>query len=98
MRDSVDPNHAHDDVRMDKKGNVMGFDFGQLGHMGGQIDKVLSTLPFPLGKDELCQQARKAGANDQVIKAMERILPNRMFKSPQEIKDCLGGSQGQTHA
>lgn len=74
----------------------MGFDFGQLGPMGGKIDQVLSTLPYPLDKDELCQHARKAGANDQVVGEMERILPDKMFKSPQEIKDCLGGSQGQT--
>jgi uncharacterized protein DUF2795 len=81
---------------MYKKGRAMGFDFGQLGHMGGQIDQVLSTLPYPLDKDEICQHARKAGANDQVVGAMERILPDKMFKSPQEIKDCLGGNKGQT--
>lgn len=73
----------------------MSFDFGQLGQMGGQIDQVLSTLPYPLDKDEVCQRAKQAGANDQVVGAMQRILPDKTFNSPQDIKNCLGGSQGQ---
>ena len=74
----------------------MSFDFGQLGQMGGQMDQVLSTLPYPLDKDELCEHARQAGANDQMIGAMERILPDKTFTSAQDIKNCLGGNMGQT--
>lgn len=69
----------------------MSFDFGQLGQMSGQIDQVLSTLPYPLDKEELCEHARQAGANDQVIGAMQRILPDKTFNSAQDIKNCLGG-------
>lgn len=72
----------------------MSFDFGQLGQMGGQIDQVLSTLPYPLDKDEVCQRAKQAGANDQVIGAMQRMLPEKTFNSPQDVKNFLGG-QGQ---
>lgn len=72
----------------------MSFDFGQLGQMGGQIDSVLSTLPYPLDKAELCQRAKQAGANDQVVGAMQKILPDKTFNSPQDIKDCLGGMSG----
>ena len=39
----------------------MGFDFGQLGQMGGQIDQVLSTLPYPIDKQDLVQRAREIG-------------------------------------
>lgn len=73
----------------------MSFDFGQLGQLGGQIDQVLSTLPYPIDKEDLCEHARQAGANDQIVGAMERILPDKTFNSAQDIKSCLGGAFGQ---
>jgi hypothetical protein len=73
----------------------MGFDFGQLGQMGGQIDQVLSTLPYPIDKDDLVRRARQAGANEQIVGAMQKTLPDKTFNSPEDIKSCFGGGQGQ---
>lgn len=74
----------------------MNFDMGQLGQMGPQIDQVLSSLPYPINKDDLVMRARQVGANDQVVGAMQRMLPDKTFNSPQEIKDSFGGRGGQT--
>jgi hypothetical protein len=73
----------------------MNFDYGQLSQMGPQIDQVLSTLPYPIDKDELVQRAQQAGANPQVVGAMRQILPDKTFNSSQDIKKFLTGQQGQ---
>ncbi|HET8839877.1 MAG TPA: DUF2795 domain-containing protein [Ktedonobacteraceae bacterium] len=69
---------------------------GSLGQMGPQIDQVLSTLHYPINKDKLVSSAKNAGANDQIVGAMQRMLPDKTFNSAQEIKDSFGGRGGQT--
>lgn len=69
----------------------MSFDMGQI---GPQIDQVLSTLPYPINKDDLVVRAKRAGANDQIVGAMQRMLPDKTFNSAQEIKDSISGGRG----
>jgi hypothetical protein len=72
----------------------MTFDYGQLNQQG-QIDQVLSTLPYPIDKADLLQRARQAGANEQIVGAMQQALPDKTFDSPQDIKNSFGGGQSQ---
>lgn len=66
----------------------MQIDFNQL-NQGGQLDKVLSTLPYPLDKDKLVAQAQQAGANPQIIAAIKQALPDQTFNSPENIKNII---------
>lgn len=70
----------------------MNFDYSQ---MAPQIDQVLSTLPYPIDKDDVVLRAQQAGANPQVLGAMKQILPDQTFNSPQDIKKHLSRGQGQ---
>jgi Protein of unknown function (DUF2795) len=70
----------------------MGFDFSQ---MSGQIDQVLSTLPYPIDKDQIIQRAEGAGANPQVVGAMKQILPDKTYNSPEDIKSVINRGGGQ---
>ena len=71
----------------------MQLDWNQM-NQGGQLDKMLSTLPYPLDKEEVVAKAQQAGANPQIITAMKQVLPDQTFKSVEDIKKCIsrGGS------
>ena len=56
----------------------------------GQLNQVLSHVPFPIGKTDLVQFAQQHGANDQIIGLLDH-LPEKTFNSPQEMQDALGG-------
>ena len=71
----------------------MQFDYNQL-NAGGMFDKVLSTLPYPLDKDELVMHAQQAGANPQILTAIKQVLPDKTFNSPEDIKNSI--SRGQS--
>ncbi len=66
----------------------MQFDYNQL-NQGGQLDKVLSTLPYPLDKDQLVMKAQQAGANPQMISAIKQALPDQTFNSAEDIKKSI---------
>ncbi len=68
----------------------MGFDFSSMNQMGGQFDRVLSTLPYPIEKSDLLQLARHAGANEQMVSAMQKMLPEKTFNSAQDVKNLMG--------
>ena len=70
---------------------IMGFNMGKMNQMGPQIDQVLSTLPYPIKKDDLVVRAKQAGANDQIVGAMQRALPDKTFNSAEDIKKSLPG-------
>ncbi|MBO0780909.1 MAG: DUF2795 domain-containing protein [Ktedonobacteraceae bacterium] len=72
----------------------MGFDYNQL-NQGGLLDRVLSTLPYPLDKEELISQAQQRGANPQIISAMRQVLPEETFDSPEDIKTVIRSKQRQ---
>lgn len=50
---------------------------------------MLSTLPYPLGKEELVVHAEQAGANPQMITAIKQVLPDKTFKSAEDIKNVM---------
>lgn len=53
-----------------------------------QIDQIVNSLPYPISKDNLIQQARKFGANDQMISMMNK-LPDKTFNSPEDLKSSF---------
>lgn len=63
----------------------MGFDLNQI-NAGGQLDRVLSTLPYPLDKEEIIAHAQQMGANQQVVGAMRQVLPDKTFNSAEDVK------------
>jgi hypothetical protein len=66
----------------------MQLDWNQL-NQGGQLDKVLSTLPYPLDKDQVIAKAQQAGTNPQVLKAIKQVLPDKTFNSAEDIKNVM---------
>jgi hypothetical protein len=61
-----------------------------------QLDMVLSTLPFPLERDEVVAQSQQSGADPQTLKAMKQVLPDQTFNSSADVKKCMqrGSQQG----
>lgn len=66
----------------------MQLDWNQL-NQGGQFERVLSTLPYPLDKDDVVAQAKKAGANPQIIDTIKQVLPDETFNSAEDVKQCI---------
>jgi hypothetical protein len=56
----------------------------------GQLNQLLSHVPYPIGKAQLVQFAQQHGANEQIIGLLQR-LPDKTFNSQQEVQDLLGG-------
>jgi hypothetical protein len=54
----------------------------------GMVNRVLSSLPYPISKDQLVQMARQKGASDQIVNVLDR-LPDQTFNSPQDIQGML---------
>lgn len=74
----------------------MQIDWNQI-NQGGQLDKVLSSLPYPLDKNEVVAHAQQVGANPQVLKAMKQVLPDQTFNSSEDIKKCIQRGSQQKH-
>jgi len=74
----------------------MNIDFNQL-NQGGALDRILSTLPYPLDKEELISHAQTSGANPQIVNAMRQTLPDETFSSPEDIKQIIRRRQQQGH-
>lgn len=66
----------------------MQLDWNQM-NQGGQLDKVLSTLPYPVDKEQVIAKAQQAGTNPQVLKAIKQALPDETFNSVEDIKRCI---------
>jgi Protein of unknown function (DUF2795) len=63
------------------------------------INQVLNKIPYPIGKDQLIQLARKQGVNDQVTSMLDKFLPNKTFNSAQDLQSLIsnmGKSGGNT--
>jgi len=56
----------------------------------GQLNQLLSHIPFPIGKADLVRLAQQHGANDQIMGLLNH-LPDKTFNSSQEVQDALGG-------
>jgi hypothetical protein len=82
-RNGTQLNSEHETVCGKKKGNKMNFD-------PGQLNQLLSQIPYPIGKAQLVQFVQQHGANDQIMGLLEH-LPDKTFNSQQEVQDALGG-------
>ena len=60
----------------------MGFDLGQ-------INQVLSHIPYPSSTKDLVQFVKQHGANDQIVGMLER-LPEKTFNSPEDVQNTFG--------
>ena len=74
----------------------MQLDYNQL-NQGGQLDRMLTSLPYPLDKDELVVHAQQAGANPQMLSVIKKALPDQTFKSADDIKKCIQGGGQSRH-
>jgi len=60
------------------------------------VNQVLSTIKYPVSKNNLVQIAQQHGADNQVISVLQR-LPDKTFNSPQEVQSAFEslGKPGQ---
>jgi len=54
------------------------------------VNQLLNAIPYPISKTNLIQMAQQIGANDQIVKTLQR-LPDKTFNSPQEIQKAFDG-------
>lgn len=55
------------------------------------VQKYLSGVDYPAGRDELLQKAKKENAPDEVVSPLEG-LPDRQFESPVQVSEAISGS------
>lgn len=53
-----------------------------------RIQKFLSGVDYPSGRDELVEHARSPGADEPVMAALS-ALPDRSFDSPNAVSKAL---------
>lgn len=46
-----------------------------------QVQKFLGGLDYPVGKEDLLERAKQEGADDNILKILEKI-PEREYASP----------------
>jgi len=56
-----------------------------------QLQKFLGDVDYPTDKETIVEHARRNGADDEVLRALEG-LPADRFNSPQDVDQALGGS------
>lgn len=61
----------------------MGFDLGQ-------VNQLLSHIPYPISTGNLVQFGKQHGASDQIVGMLER-LPEKTFNSPEDIRNSFAG-------
>jgi len=54
-----------------------------------QLQKYLGGIDYPISKQDLIQQARKNGGDDEVIQTLEH-LPFNEFNSPNDVSEAFG--------
>ncbi|HLG76997.1 MAG TPA: DUF2795 domain-containing protein [Ktedonobacteraceae bacterium] len=59
----------------------------------GQLNQLMSKIPFPIGKQQLVDLAKQHGANDQITGMLNK-LPDKTYNSPQDLQKELGGLGG----
>jgi len=60
----------------------------------GQIDTVLNAIQYPVTTNSLIQQAHAQGVNDQFLGMLQRVLPDKTFNSPEELKSAVTSMMG----
>ncbi|HTK06253.1 MAG TPA: DUF2795 domain-containing protein [Ktedonobacteraceae bacterium] len=53
------------------------------------LNQLLSTLRFPVSRDDLLEVARQSGLDDMAISDLEALLPDKTFNSANEILDFI---------
>lgn len=54
-----------------------------------QVQKFLSGVDYPIGKQELVDHAKSQGADDEVTQTLEN-LPFEEFNSPNDVSEAIG--------
>jgi hypothetical protein len=54
-----------------------------------QVQKFLSGMDYPAGKDELVDHAKKQGADDNIMQTLEQ-LPDENFETPADVSKAIG--------
>ena len=54
-----------------------------------QVQKFLSGVDYPAGKDDIVQAAQDNGADDNVLDAL-RNLPDQDFDAPTDVSEAIG--------
>jgi hypothetical protein len=55
-----------------------------------QVQKFLGGLDYPVSKDTIVETAKKNGADEDVLEALERI-PDREYDAPPAISKAISG-------
>ena len=58
-----------------------------------QLNPLLNSVPYPIGKAQLIDLLQQQHASDQVIAQLER-LPDVTFSTVQDVRNALGGGLG----
>ncbi|RJL36057.1 DUF2795 domain-containing protein [Bailinhaonella thermotolerans] len=54
-----------------------------------QVQKSLSGVDYPVGKDRLVEHAKREGADQRVMDALRR-LPDRVYNGPNAVSEEIG--------
>ena len=54
-----------------------------------QVQKYLKGVDYPASKNDLLNQARAEGADQDVLATLER-LPDETFQSPADVSEAIG--------
>ncbi|WP_213453397.1 DUF2795 domain-containing protein [Rhizomonospora bruguierae] len=54
-----------------------------------QLQKFLGGIDYPTDKNKLLDRARQHGADENVLKTLEK-LPGNRFNSPNDISEAVG--------
>jgi hypothetical protein len=54
-----------------------------------QVQKFLSGMHYPAGKDEIVDHAKKQGADDNIMQTLEQ-LPDESFETPADVSKAIG--------
>jgi hypothetical protein len=58
-----------------------------------EVQKALKGTDYPASPDELAEQARTNGANDELVEALEG-LDEEQFDGPTEVMSAMKGELG----
>jgi predicted outer membrane protein len=59
-----------------------------------QIQKYLKGVDYPASKDQLLENARKLGADENICASLEQ-LPDDQFQTPAEVSQAFSGPSGE---
>ncbi len=57
-----------------------------------QLQKHLKGMDYPASKQELIEHAKKQGADEDALSALEE-LPEQEYEAPTDVNKALGGNE-----